>query len=483
MNYPLTTSGQVRASAAGVAEVADRYGRVAVISRAGGGTAALLDQTEQELSSRGIRCVRVQGSASGSLTLRGLVAQLTGQPDPGALTDNDLTDRDLKAGFMALTEPGQGYGRVALLVAEAHSLLPSAVRYIQLACQSSPTKLCLVLAGQSGLAAVLAGDEVAHLRGAMHVMELPEPAGQGLFDPVSAVPEPRAMPAASARGGSSSLVRLGLAALIVPIVGLIWWRHLPAAPVAAVPFQDAPSVPSVVADAPVAPPAAAPAIAAPAIAASTERAAEPAPSEPDPVAASQAAAGIPAANPLPPDTVPEPPVSEASAKPEAPPAAESNAAENTEQPDAVDPPDIAEQFAAAAEPPAAAAEPAAVAEPERSEPPQETSLAEAPAPNPATPAPAPDAVPPPPDPAVAVSPPILPPHGTLTVMGALPARGGARRALAPLAVPFGWPARAAEDRPGPADERRCRDIVLKAQLGKDPSDADKQFLRNGCRSG
>lgn len=443
MNYPLANPGQVRA-AAGLAEVADRYGRVTVISRTAGSMAALLDHTAHELSQRHMRCVRVQAPASGGLALRGLIAQLTGR-DPGALTDGDL-----KAGFIALTEPGQGYGRVALLVAEAHGLLPSAARYIQLACQSSPTKLCVVLAGQPGLAAVLAGDDLAPLRGAMHVMELPEPAGHGLFDPISAMPELRPMSAMSSRDGSSSLARLGLAALIIPIVGLIWWRHLPAAPMLAVPAQDARVQNASVQDAPalsnIALPAAEPPLAAPA-----DRAGEPAPPAPDRTAPDRTAmppaeAAAPAEPvPAPPDTTPEPSVPEAAARPDMP--AETGVTESTEPP--------------------------AAASPSSEPPPQRTDLAKPPAPA----APVPDAALPVPDPAAARLPP--PPNGTLTVTGALAARGGARRA-APLA-PIGSPARAVEDRPGPAEEHRCRDIVLKAQLGKDPSDADTQFLRNGCR--
>lgn len=36
--------------------------------------------------------------------------------------------------------------------------------------------------------------------------------------------------------------------------------------------------------------------------------------------------------------------------------------------------------------------------------------------------------------------------------------------------------------PAPAqNERRCRDIVLRAQLGESPNDGDRTFLRNGCR--
>ena len=474
MNYALISSGQVHA-AAGLAEaVADRYGCVGVISRAAVGTAALLDQTARELSDRRIRCVRVQGPAAGGLASRGLIAQIVARPDPGA-----LTDADLRAGYRALTEPGEGFRRVALLVSEAHGLLPSAVRTIQLARQASPAKLCVVLAGKPGLAAVLEGEDFIPLRSAMHMMEFSEPAGTGLFDRASALPE---LPAPRA-GGSSSLVRLGLAASIIPIVGLIWWRHLPETPAAIVPPPDVPSISASV-DAPSARPAVDPPAPPPA-AAAAERAGEPVPPELGLPAPPQAETG-PAADPAPAvaTVTPEPPVSEAPAEPEAPaehiadvaepPAAEPTASE-------VPAPVAAEPAAPAADLPAAAAalEPP-TAPPERGEvPAPETEMAEPPAPKPA----APDAGPPAPEPAVAARPPQ--PHDTLTVTTALPTGGGARRAAPPAAVPqaVAPPARPAEDRPSLADEKRCRTIVFRAQLGKDPSDADKQFLRNGCRGG
>jgi len=493
VNYPLTISSQVHAAATLAEAVADRYGCVGVISRVAVGTVALLDQTERELSLRRIRCVRVQGSASGDLTSRDLIAQIVARPDPGA-----LTDADLKAGFMALTEPGEGFRRVALLVAEAHSLRPSAMRYVQLARQATPAKLCVVLAGQPGLAAALAGEDFAPLRSAMHMMELSEPAGSGLFDRTSAVPEP---PAMSRGDGSSTLVRLGLAALIVPIVGLIWWRHLPAVPAAAVPSQSASSIPaavgapgvSAVTGAPKVTSAVEPPVAPPPAAVPAERAADPAPSEPDPAAPPQAEAGLPAADPAPPVaavTVPEPPASEAPVEPEAPAESSAYATEPSaasEQPAAAEQPVAESPAATAAELPAMAAAPLAApitelpaASPERSgAPTQETDLAESPAPKPA----APDAAPPPPEPAIGAKPPVSPPHGTLTVTTALPTHGGARRAAVPMAAPTASSARPAEDRSGLADERRCRDIVLRAQLGKNPSDADKQFLRNGCHGG
>lgn len=456
MNYPLISSRQVQA-AAGLAEaVAERYGCVGVISRAAVGTAALLDQTAQELFDRRIRCVRVQGPAAGGLASRDLIAQIVARHDPGA-----LTDAELKAGFKTLTEPGEGFRRVALLVSEAHSLLPSAVRYVQLARQASPAKLCVVLAGKPGLAVALEGEDFLPLRSAMHMMELSEPAGMGLFDKASALPEPPAPRV----GGSSPLVRLGLAASVIPVVGLIWWRHLPA-----VPPQDAPSVPASV-NAPsvppsVSPPSVSPPSASPPVAASAERAEEPAPPEPGSPASPQVEAGFPAADPavpVAPVTFPKPPAFEATVKPEIP----------------------AEQSAAVAELPAPAAEPAAeppTIPPEGSEAPaQETDLAETPAPK--SDMPAPDADPPAPEPAIAAKPPQ--PHGTLTVTASLPAQGGTRRTAPPAAVPQAAapPARTAEDRLSPAGEKRCRTIVFRAQLGKDPSDADKQFLRNGCHGG
>lgn len=440
MNYPVIPSRQVHGAADLAEVVADRYGCVGVISRAAAGTAALLDQTAQELSGRGIRCVRVQGPAAGGLASRGLIAQIVARPHPGA-----LTDADLKAGFRALTEPGEGFRRVALLVSEAHSLLPSALRYVQLARQASPAKLCVVLAGKPGLAAALEGEDFIPLRSAVHMVELSEPAGAGLFDQASALPEPPAPRA----GGSSPLVRLGLAAAIIPVVGLIWWRHLPAVPATTVPFQDAPRVPA----------SASPPAAPPPAAASVERAGEPAVPEPSPPALPQAEAGF-APTPAPlvaTVAVPEPPTAEAPESPEA----------------------AAEQSTGAAEPAAPAAQPlaAAVAEPpvappERGEVPAQATNSAAPAPNAGLF---------PSEPAIAAKP---PPHGTLTVTAALPAQGAARRAAPPVAVPqaAALPARPAEDRPSPADEKRCRDIVFKAQLG-DPSDADRQFLRNGCRGG
>ncbi len=437
MNVPLQHPDQFRAAAGLAQALMDRDGCMSVIDRGGVGTAALLDQTERELSSRGVRCVRAYGTPLGGLALRGLIAQIVGQPDPGALTDNDL-----KAGFLTLTKPGEGYGLVALLVADAHNLLPSAIRYIQLACRSSPTRLRVLLAGQAGLVATLASEEFAQLHRVTQVLETPKPAGATLPGRVPPLPNP-SMPAAR-RGGAWPLARLGMGALIVPIVGGIWWRHLPASPVpainAGVLAQDVP---------PVQPVAAEPA------AAVAEAAKETAPSEPDPALEANPPAEDAAVAAEPDAATPD--VTGLNAAPaalasDAPPSSEAPgdlAALNTEPPATAAP--------ERAEAPTAAAKAAAIAAPEAATP-------------------APDAVPPPPPPQ---------PHGTLTVTAALTeasqaaqrTRAAAQKVQAPAP-----PARTAEDRPNLNDQRRCRDIVLRAQLGKDPSDADTQFLRSGCHS-
>ncbi len=214
--------GQAQAATGLMSAVARGDECVSLLCEPGLSTAAVLDEAENELSSHGLRCVRVYGPASGGLTLRDLVAQIVPRADPDALTDHDL-----KAGFVTLTEPGEGYDRVALLVTEAHNLLPSAMRYIQLACQSSP-KLRVALAGQRGLVAVLAPEEFAGLRQRMtRTLELPGPvrdAAPGLMSVLTGF----------CRDAAGTLVRLGVAAASVPLTAAVGWRHGP------VPFGAAP---------------------------------------------------------------------------------------------------------------------------------------------------------------------------------------------------------------------------------------------------
>ncbi len=209
---------------------------VSLLCGPGLSTAAVLDEAENELSSHGLCCVRVYGPASGGLSVRDLVAQIVARADPDALTDDDL-----QAGFLALTEPGEGHGRVALLVTEAHNLLPSAMRFIQLACRSSP-RLRVALAGQPGLAAVLAPDEFADLRQRItRTLQLPGPVQDAAPGLLSAL-------AGLCRGGGGPLVRLGVAAASVLLIAAVEWGGGPVPSTAAVHAADAASLPAHPAD-------------------------------------------------------------------------------------------------------------------------------------------------------------------------------------------------------------------------------------------
>jgi len=225
---------QVRATAGLMDAVAHWDECVSLVCAPGVSAADLLDPAECELSNRRLRCVRVYGPTLGGLALRDLIAQIVGRADPDALTDHDL-----KAGFRTLTEPGAGYDRVVLLVTEAHNLRFSALHYVQLACQSSP-KLRVVLAGQPSLAAILATDKFAYLRQRIaRTFELPGATEDEVPDLLSEVPEPSSVPVALNRGNPGPLVRLGLVASLVLLIGAIGWRRMPA-PSAAAMHADAP---------------------------------------------------------------------------------------------------------------------------------------------------------------------------------------------------------------------------------------------------
>ena len=460
---------------------------VIVTGYTGAGATALLNQTERELAGRRIRCVRIQGSASGSLAVRNLLAQALGHADAATLTDHDL-----KAGFLALTEPGEDCELVALLVAEAHSLLPSAVRYIQLACRSSP-KLRVLLVGHFGIVTTLGPAEFADLRQVTQVLDLRDLARQGLSDSNPIMPEP-ALPVSRQRGLSAP-ARLALAALLIPMVGFIWWRHAPASPAA----DRAVRLPSV--DVTVAQPAATEPVAAererieeifpPELEAELEAEANPA------TAVAAVDDSPPVSNETPVAPVAELPsvasdtrVAELPAEPVEP--AESSTA-TTDGPSAtLEPERAAEASAQDVSPltePANSAEaansdeaekPAEIAAPVETV--QEPASIIAQASEPA--APAPDPAAPPPETFDALGPfasPILPvppsPRPSRPAVASPPAVQRARaeppRLVAAAPTP---PIRT-------ADQQRCRDIVLKAQLGKDLSDGDKQFLRSGCRAG
>ena len=121
----------------------------ALIGAEGAGKTTVLDRVAAELAGRPVRVVRVSGALPGGLGLAGLVAQVAGQAGPDALPDEQR-----ERAFEALTELDDGAERIALLVDDAHGLQPEALRYVQLACRSSPM-LRVVLASLPDEGAVL----------------------------------------------------------------------------------------------------------------------------------------------------------------------------------------------------------------------------------------------------------------------------------------------------------------------------------------
>ena len=533
---------------------------VSLIGTADAGTAEVLDQAEPELRLGGIKCIRVGGWRPARLAGRDLMAQVLGLSNPDALTDDDL-----RAGFAALTEPGDGCSRVALLVAGAHALLPSATRTIQFACRTSP-KLLVVLAGQPGLSALLAEDEFSYLRQRItRKLELPDPATDSLAVPaaVASVPESLLPSVVSRWGGTRTLAKLGVAAALAFVVlttrwadpaphrvsvpaepptpstpaslaraergghdgvpaqagadPLVVWAtpggNLPSVPVAPAPNGRAASVPPAPEPPAPEPPAVVPAAAAPVAKEADRKIVQP---EPQPTAvadvpgaASGAADATPDAMrpheaavtaqttqvPVGPEPLPTAPAPMPAAVAEQIEAEVEAARKQVARTDArTDAPgqastvdEVAPGLAAslgAVEAPRASVPDA----PNPSAPIPSAPVAEAPAlggadGGPSAPAsegalelaaPVPSAPEPPP------ALPLPPPPGrvrTVTATAAAPEaarrpRGGTDRGATTVAAS---PA-------GPTDERRCREIVMKAQLGEDPSDADKQFLRSGCRA-
>ncbi len=448
-----------------------------LIAEPGIGTTALLSQVERELSSRGVQCIRIYGSLSGELAVRDIIAQLVGRADPGALTDDDL-----KAGFVALTEPHEGHDRLALLVTEAHSLLPSALRYIQLACQSSP-KPRVVLAGEPGLAVTLAADEFAPLRHRItRSFALPEPVADSPPELSAAAPEPRPTPGARRRNIPWTLVRLGLAGAVAAVVLTTRWNHVRTPPPATV-QMNAPNsaAPAMLAHTEattpvmVTPPEAAGPVAAErrrpdavqerteefppyrqgqavtmAVVPPPEQVAPPVEDRPEP-----SGTGTPAPDAPTPDVPAAPASLDVPATPEAP--TERDASVATEPLVPTTPERVAEPVQSAEPAVAQAPEPVATQAPD-------------PAPPLGNPGASPDlpALPLPPPPQAPAAAPPLP----VAQQAARRERGGTERAATPVAAP---PVRL-------TDERRCRDIAMKFQLGQEPSDADKQFLRSGCRA-
>lgn len=431
--------GPVRASADLVAAVVSRD-ECAMLVGAADATAAVLDRVGRELPRHRVRCVRVSSPPAGVLALSGLVAQVAGRSDAGA-----LTDADLEAGFLALTDPGEGYDRVALLVEGAQVLSASALRYLQLVCRSGP-RLRLVFAGAPGLDAVLSGGEFARLRRLFTCrLDLSDPAATGLFPPFpasSVTPGWDAPPEAPLprRADSRSWTELALVASLALAVWATWQGDTPApSPIAArvhVPVEGEGITKEALAlqtawqekVAPVRPKAAevddAPGRAGHVLA-HRVRAQEGPPLAPEPA-------------------VPSIGDARTDARAASPRRAETSAPSDTE-PSVMIPRRDPVPAGATAGGPGAEAPGHSVASPR----PEAAVVAALPTPAPITPT-------------VADAPP-----------AALHAVYGGTERMADALVAATAPA-------GGADERRCRDAVLKVLLGQAPSDADRRFLRGGC---
>ena len=160
-------------------------------------TTSMLDNLDKHLTRSRTRVMRVSPPLDLSDMMDQVVASNAAAPE----------ETTIETGFRALTVPGDGYNRVALLVSEAHLMSASALRYLDFVFRMAPD-LQVVLFGQSGLADLLAlrGFTTLRARFALHlnwsgkaavahavlgdVLADASPAA----DPVSRCPEERTVP-------------------------------------------------------------------------------------------------------------------------------------------------------------------------------------------------------------------------------------------------------------------------------------------------
>jgi len=144
----------------------------------------LLDAAADCLVRLRSRALRVAATPVDGLSLSTLMAQVTGQPDPGGKNDEFL-----RRGFQALTVLDATCDRIVLMVSDASTLQPAALRYIQFACHAG-TKLQLVFAGRRGFLEMLAPGEFTGLRDRLAVGPIltPQAARPVVVGPVAAPP-------------------------------------------------------------------------------------------------------------------------------------------------------------------------------------------------------------------------------------------------------------------------------------------------------
>lgn len=107
----------------------------------GPGASVVLDQAAALLAARRSRVLRAAPAGPEGLGLEELMAQVAGRAEPGSPGDPSL-----EQGAQALTVLDERCDRIVLLLDDAETVRPAALRYIQLACRTS-SKLRLVLAG------------------------------------------------------------------------------------------------------------------------------------------------------------------------------------------------------------------------------------------------------------------------------------------------------------------------------------------------
>lgn len=126
----------------------------------GPGASMLLDQAAALLAARRSRVLRAAAVGPEGLGLEELMAQVAGRAEPGSPGNPSL-----EQGAQAMTVLDERCDRIVLLLDDAETVRPAALRYIQLACRTS-AKLRLVLAGMPD---GVDGAEFASLRARLQV--------------------------------------------------------------------------------------------------------------------------------------------------------------------------------------------------------------------------------------------------------------------------------------------------------------------------
>lgn len=139
-------------------QVVGSFCSAALYGAAGAGKTAVLDIVAAKLAVGPKRVIKVTASAVTPLGLRNFTAQVVGPPRAAG-----LADQDIGAAFEALTAVGADCTRIVLVVDGAEALLRETLDCIQLACEIQPL-LQVVLSGRPEFEARLAGAEFSSLR-------------------------------------------------------------------------------------------------------------------------------------------------------------------------------------------------------------------------------------------------------------------------------------------------------------------------------